>query len=61
MFRMEEAVLVTPETREEEISFSETFPFVSGKFILSGFRFTFIIPIIYIEEVKKFVGEKNNE
>jgi len=55
MFRMEEVLLVTPETEEEEIRFSNKF-FMYGWYGI--IRKTFIVPKDRIQEVKEFIEEE---
>lgn len=52
MFRVEEVLLVTPETEEEEIKFVNKFP----KYRRCGIiRKTFIVPRDRIQETKEFI------
>lgn len=55
MFRMEEVLLVTPETEEEEIRLVNRFS-TSGWFGI--IRKTLIIPKDHIQEVKEFIEEE---
>jgi len=60
MFRAEEVLLVTPETETEELILSRKFPYIS--WIPScRCRTTFVVSSNCVEEVKKFIEEKNNE